>query len=87
MLFRSAGLARSTTGAVAGAGNGFALNSNQSAYVGAEIDVVGGFILTRYANLEAGYGHFFRGSYIKQSWSAIGSNDADWIYTQLLIRF
>ena len=37
--------------------------------------------------IEAGYGHFFRGEYLKQTWSAIGSQDADWFYFQTLLRF
>jgi hypothetical protein len=34
-----------------------------------------------------GYAHFFRGDYIKETFSVAGSNDADWFYTQLLFRF
>ena len=56
-------------------------------YLGSEIDLVVGFIVTKFAMIEAGYGHFFRGDYIKQTWSAIGSQDADWFYLQTLVRF
>ena len=37
--------------------------------------------------IEVGYGHFFRGEYIKQTWSVIGSQDADWFYLQTQVRF
>jgi hypothetical protein len=37
--------------------------------------------------IEAGYGHFFRGEYVKQTWAAIGSQNADWFYLQTLVRF
>jgi hypothetical protein len=53
------------------------------------VDLVAGFILTKFATLETGYGHFFRGDYIKQSWSgaAFGSRDADWVYLQTVVKF
>ena len=38
-------------------------------------------------DLEAGYGHFFRGDYVKQSLSAIGSQDANWFYIQAVFNF
>jgi hypothetical protein len=38
--------------------------------------------------LEAGYGHFFTGDYIDQTWATVGgSEDADWFYLQAVIRF
>ena len=45
--------------------------------------------LTRYAQLEAGYGHFFHGDYIASSLSAAthGSRDADYVYAQLTVNF
>ena len=39
--------------------------------------------------LEAGYGHFFAGSYIKQSLSSpgFGSTDANFVYLQSTFNF
>jgi hypothetical protein len=84
-FYNVAGVARG--GAAATPGTGFGINPNYDSFVGAEIDVVAGFIVNKFANLEAGYGHFFRGDYLKQTWSAIGSKDADWFYLQTVIRF
>lgn len=70
-----------------GSGLGYGLNPTYSPFLGFETDIVGGFILTKFANLEAGYAHFFRGGYIADTFSKSGSQDADWIYTQLLVRF
>ena len=52
-------------------------------------DVNNTYLLTRYAQLEAGYGHFFVGDYIKQSLSnaAFGSKDANYLYLQTTINF
>jgi hypothetical protein len=51
--------------------------------------VIAGYALTKFASLEAGYGHFFVGEYIKETWSApgFGSQDADWFYIQTVVRF
>jgi hypothetical protein len=57
--------------------------------VGTELDLVAGYALTRYAQIEAGYGHFFVGDYIQSSLSApsFGTRDADWVYIQTSINF
>lgn len=78
-------------GAGRGAGanpNGFGRNPGYDSFVGGEIDVIAGYALNKFASIEAGYGHFFAGKYIDQTWqNAGGSADADWIYLQTVIRF
>lgn len=71
------------------AGNGYGINPSYDSFLGAEIDVIAGFALTRYAQLEAGYSRFFTGDYIDASLSdpSFGSRDANWAYLQLLVRF
>ena len=83
--YNVAGAPRGGTGPTPG--NGFGINPNYDSYLGSEIDLVAGFIVTKFVMVEAGYGHFFRGKYIKQTWSAIGSQDADWFYLQTQVRF
>jgi len=70
-------------------GNGYGINPDFDSYVGAEIDFIAGWAVTRYAQLEAGYGHFFVGDYIESSLSAAthGSTDADYFYVQLNVNF
>ncbi len=70
-----------------GAGTGFGVNSGYSSYVGSELDIVATYALAPYATLQAGYGHFFRGKYIKESWSQVGSADANWVYLQSTLSF
>lgn len=70
-----------------GSGTGYGINPDYDAFIGTEIDLVGGFIINRFTNFEAGYAHFFRGGYIKDTFSKTGSEDADWLYAQLLVRF
>ncbi len=88
-LYNVGGAARTTPGSTVGGGNGFNLNPSYGNYVGSEIDLVAGFIVNKFINLEAGYGHFFVGDYIKQTWAApgFGSADANWFYVQTVVRF
>jgi hypothetical protein len=76
-------------GIAATPGTGYGINPSYSAFVGTEVDVIAGYAVTRYAQLEAGYGHFFVGDYIRQSLSApaVGSRDADYVYLQANINF
>ena len=71
------------------AGDGYGINPDYSNFVGAELDVIAGYAVTRFAQLEAGYGHFFVGDYIRQSLSsaAFGSADANYVYLQANIAF
>ena len=65
------------------------INANYSSYVGSEVDLIAGYAITRFAQLEVGYGHFFVGDYVKSSLSsaAFGSKDADYIYVQFNVNF
>jgi hypothetical protein len=70
-------------------GNAYGINPSYSDFVGTEVDLIAGYAVTRFAQIEAGYGHFFTGNYVNQSFSnpAAGSKDADYIYVQTSINF
>jgi len=70
-------------------GTGYGINPSYGNFVGGELDLIAGWAVTRFAQLEAGYGHFFTGDYIRQSLSspAFGNKDADWLYLQLNVNF
>lgn len=86
-FYNVAGVARGGTATTPG--NGYGVNPNYSSFVGSEVDVIAGLALNRFTQLEAGYGHFFRGDYIKASFSnpALGSRDADYVYVQASLNF
>lgn len=86
-LYNAGGVARG--GAAATPGTGYGINVNYGSHIGYELDLVVGYTLTKFAGLEAGYGHFFTGDYVDQTWSspAMGSTDADWFYLQTVVRF
>ena len=81
-----AGVPRNTPGAAAGSGKGFGINSGYSSDVGQEIDAIGGWTVVKGLLLEAGLGHFFRGDYVKQSLSKVGSKDANYGYIQATVN-
>ncbi len=70
-------------------GTGYGINPDYSNALGSEVDLVAGYALTRFANLEAGYAHFFTGDYLDSSLSHpnFGSRDADFLYLQVLLKF
>ena len=70
-------------------GTGYGINPSYNSFLGTELDAIAGWAVTRFAQLEAGYGHFFTGDYIRSSLSspAIGSRDADWFYLQFTLSF
>lgn len=70
-------------------GTGYGVNPDYGGFVGAELDVIAGYAVTRFAQIEAGYAHFFTGSYVNQSLSdpAFGSRAADFFYLQAVINF
>jgi len=87
-FYNAAGARRAATLAPT-PGTGYGINPNYSSYVGSELDLVATYTLHPAAVVEAGYGHFFRGSYIRQTFSAAGhgSRDADYVYLQFALNF
>ena len=84
--YNPASVPRNTPGAAVGSGRGFGLNPDYSPNLGQEIDIVFGWTATRGLLLETGAGHFFRGDYIRQSFHAVGSKDANYVYLQATVN-
>jgi len=84
--YNIAGVPRNTPGATPGSGKGFGLNPGYSSNLGQEIDLIAGWTVTRGLLLEGGLGHFFRGDYIKESFHAVGSKDANYVYVQATLN-
>jgi hypothetical protein len=67
-------------------GTGYGINSGNSDNLGIEVDLNFSYSPVPYFNIEGGVSHYFRGDYIKQSWSnptSGGSKDAAYAYLQL----
>ena len=78
-----------TMAANVGTGTGYGINPTYGSFVGTELDAIASYAVTRFAQLEVGYGHFFVGDYVQQSLSApaFGSRDANYVYIQANITF
>jgi hypothetical protein len=67
---------------------GYGINANAGSYVGSEIDFIATYNILKGAALQAGYGHFFVGDYVKNSLPATGgAKNADWVYLQMTLNF
>ena len=86
-FYNVGGVARGGTAPMPGTGYG--VNPSYSSFVGTEIDVVAGYAVTRCAQVEVGYGHFFAADYVQQSLSNLnfGSQDANFVYGQFTLNF
>jgi hypothetical protein len=76
----------SVSGAARNTG-GYGVHPGYDSFVGTELDLVATYKVSTFGVLQAGYGHFFRNDYIKESLSATGSQDADWVYVQAVLNF
>jgi hypothetical protein len=67
---------------------GYGIHPSYDNFVGSELTAVGGYQVTKFAQLEAGYGHFFAGNYVESSQAGNGgARDADWAYVQTILKF
>jgi hypothetical protein len=67
---------------------GYGLHPQNGSYAGQEIDLVATYTPFRFLQLQAGYGHYFTGDYINQTFEHLGgSHDADWVYVQAQFSF
>lgn len=67
---------------------GYGINPGYNSFLGTELSLITGYAVTRYAQIEAGYSHFFVGKYIEQSLDGVGgAEDANFFYVQTSINF
>jgi hypothetical protein len=67
---------------------GYGIRPGNDSFAGQEIDVVARYTISPAALLEAGYGHFFVGPYVKESLANTGGAvDANWFYMQFTLNF
>jgi hypothetical protein len=84
--YNVAGVPRNFTGAAVGSGRGYRINSAYDRTLGTEVDLIAAWTFKPYAQVEAAVARYFRGDYIKQSLSAVGSTDATYFYLQLTLN-
>ena len=84
--YNAGGAPRNFTGAAVGSGGGYRINPSYDTELGQEVDFIATWVIKPAAVLEAGFGHYFRGDYVKQSLNAVGSSDATYGYLQLTLN-
>ncbi len=86
-FYTVAGARRGGVGATAG--KGYGINAGNDSFVGSEIDLIATYTIKPYATAQVGYGHFFVGKYVDQTFAApgFGSTDADYVYAQVVFNF
>ena len=84
--YNVAGVPRNVATAAVGSGGSYRINPSYGNHVGNELDVVAAWTFRPYAQIETAACHYFRGDYIKQSLSAVGSKDASYFYVQLTLN-
>jgi hypothetical protein len=68
--------------------SGYGVNPSYGSFVGSELDLIAGYALNKFTQLEAGYGHFFVGDYIAASLQPVGgAADANYFYLQCSLSF
>ncbi|HEY3757520.1 MAG TPA: alginate export family protein [Opitutaceae bacterium] len=85
--YNAASAPRNTPGATPGSGRGFNINPGYSSDLGQELDLIAGWKVCKGLTVEIGAGHFFRGDYIKESFAAVGSHDANYGFFQTTAHF
>jgi hypothetical protein len=84
--YNVAGVPRNFTGAAVGSGKGYRINPSYGSALGSELDLLAGWTFIPSTTLELGLSRYFRGDYIKESLSAVGSKDAGYCYLQLTLN-
>lgn len=75
-------------GGVPRTSGGYGIHPNYSSFLGTELDLIAGYAVARFAQVEGGFGHFFTGEYIQQSLAGGGgARDANYVYLQLNLVF
>ena len=67
---------------------GYGINSQNGSFAGQEIDIVGTYQPAKFVQFQAGFGHYFTGDYVNNTFESLGgSHDANWVYVQAQLSF
>jgi hypothetical protein len=67
---------------------GYGIHPQNGSFAGQEVDLVATYQVLSFAQLQAGFGHYFTGDYVNQTFQNLGgSHDANWFYVQAQLNF
>jgi hypothetical protein len=80
-FFYQANQAPRTTG-------GYGIHAQEGSFAGQEIDLVATYQPTAFLQVQGGFGHYFTGNYVNQTFQDLGgAHDANWVYVQAQLNF
>jgi hypothetical protein len=80
-FFYQANQAPRTTG-------GYGIHPQNGTFAGQEIDLVATYQPTAFLQVQGGFGHYFTGDYVNQTFQNLGgAHDAHWVYVQAQFNF
>jgi hypothetical protein len=66
---------------------GYGIHPQDGSFAGQELDLVATYAPTKFPQFQGGYGHYFTGGYVNQTFTHLGgSHDANWVYLQAQIN-
>jgi len=69
-------------------GGGYGIHASNGSFAGQEVDLVATYQAARYLQFQGGFGHYFTGDYVDQTFQKLGgSHDANWVYLQAQLNF
>jgi hypothetical protein len=67
---------------------GYGIHPQNGSFAGQEVDVIVTYQPKSFLQVQGGYGHYFTGDYVDQTFQNLGgSHDADWVYIQAQFTF
>jgi hypothetical protein len=67
---------------------GYGIHPGNGSFAGQEIDFVATYQLVSFVQLQGGFGHYFTGDYVNQTFQNLGgAHDANWVYIQAQLDF
>jgi hypothetical protein len=67
---------------------GYGIHPQNGSFAGHEIDLITTYQPAAFLQIQAGYGHYFTGDYVNQTFQSLGgAHDANWVYLQALLNF
>lgn len=67
---------------------GYGIHPNNGSFAGQEIDLVATYQPWAYLQMQVGFGHFFTGDYVNETFQNLGgAHDANWVYLQAQLTF
>jgi hypothetical protein len=67
---------------------GYGIHPQNGSFAGQEVDLIATYQPWPFAQIQAGFGHYFTGDYVNETFQNLGgAHDANWVYVQAQLNF